>query len=66
MIKSLFKLTIGCLVEMKMNLIHLFLLSVDINLALVCSHKECIIFYPILIVVRMTNFTDWTEEKNLI
>lgn len=49
-----------------MNLIHLFLLSVDINLALVCSHKECIIFYPILIVVRMTNFTDWTEEKNLI
>lgn len=44
-IKSLFKATICCLSEVKMNLIHFFLLAVDISIALLFSHKYYLLYH---------------------
>lgn len=53
-IKS-FKATICCLSEVKMNLIHLFLLAVDISIAILFSHKYYLLYNSIA--EKIINFT---------
>ena len=44
-IKSLVKTTVCCLSEVKMNLIHVFLLAVNISTALLFSHKYYLLYH---------------------